>query len=100
MEWLNFILIASGALLIIYICIQVFRFSYLQKKLNHTNLDGYKKVLGENYRSKPIDQKTRRYKWEKGFFIIRAHFDEKGNLVGTQNISTRIFHKKKDRVLN
>ena len=100
MEWTNFILITLGVLIVVYTCIQFWRFSYLWKKLNHTNLDGYKKVLGEGYRSRPVDMKTRRYKWDKGIFVVRAHFDDKGNLIGTQNISTRFSRKRKEINLN
>ncbi|MCC6287949.1 MAG: hypothetical protein IT249_08690 [Chitinophagaceae bacterium] len=100
MEWLNFILIATGAVLIVFTCIQLFRFSYLRKNLGHQNLEGYKNILGDNYRIKPIDTNTRRYKWDKGIFVVRAHFDEKGNLIGTQDISTRIFRKRKDVSMN
>lgn len=59
-----------------------------------------KKVPGEGYRSRPVDMKTRRYKWDKGIFMVRAHFDDKGNLIGTQNISTRFSRKRKEINLN
>jgi len=98
MEWLIFLFIAAGALIVIYTCIQFFRFFLLRKKLNHTDTDikGYTKVLGDDYRSRAVDTKTRRCKWDKGIFVVRAHFDEDGNLVGKKNITTRIFSNKKE----
>lgn len=100
MEWLNIILVLAGAVVIIYTSIQFFKFSFLQKKLYQKNLKGYKKILGEDYRSRAVDMKIRRYKWEKGIFIVRAHFDDEGNLIGRQNIRTRFSRKKKEITWN
>lgn len=100
MKWLNIILVLAGAVVIIYTGIQFFKFSFLQKKLYQKNLKGYKKVLGEDYRSRAVDMKTRRYKWEKGIFIVRAHFDDEGNLIGRKNIRTRFSRKKKEITWN
>lgn len=96
MEWLIFVLLLSGTALIIYTCVQFFRFSYLQKKLNHQDLEQYKKILGNDYRSRPIDTKTRRYKWDKGIFVIKAHFNENGEMIGEQHI-TPVFSKRKKK---
>ncbi|WP_133176788.1 hypothetical protein [Terrimonas sp.] len=49
--------------------------------------DEFIKVLGEGYKSRPLDMETYRYKWHKGVFIIRADFDKKGILKGEKKIS-------------
>lgn len=100
MKWLNFILILAGVLLLFIAGIQFFKFSSLQKKLSKKNLDSHKKILGDDFRTRAVDMKIRRYKWEKGIFIVRAHFDADGNLVGKQNISTRFSRQKKDVAWN
>lgn len=54
---------------------------YLNTKLKNGNLQTFKKILGGNCQYKTIHADAVKYKWIKGWFVVRAVFDERGNLL-------------------
>jgi len=53
----------------------------LRERLKKANLDTFKKILGQTYKIKKIDDGEKRYKWSKGLFIVKANFDNYGGLI-------------------
>jgi len=53
----------------------------LKKQLRNRNLEGFKKLLGNNYKAKSLGEGDKRYKWNKWFFAVKANFDNEGNLI-------------------
>ena len=54
---------------------------FLKLRLRNRNLDGFKKLLGNNYQAKSLGEGDKRYKWSKRIFAVKANFDQEGNLV-------------------
>ncbi len=53
----------------------------LKRRLRKRNIDGFKKILGSNYKAKSLGEGDKRYKWNKWLFAVKANFDNEGNLV-------------------
>lgn len=64
-------------------------FMRLKRKLPKADYNTFIDLLGDQYRSRPIDAKTRRYKWSKGIFTIKATFDDDGSAVGDVSITRK-----------
>ncbi|MFT3704543.1 MAG: hypothetical protein QM802_19405 [Agriterribacter sp.] len=98
MKFFEIILLMASAIIIAYLFTQYFLFKRLKQKLGHTTRDAFIKSLGDHYKVRPLDSNLHRYKWLKGIFIIRANFNDKGNLVGMINISRRHFFDRTESV--
>ncbi|MCU0374363.1 MAG: hypothetical protein MUF24_03555 [Chitinophagaceae bacterium] len=74
-------------LLFIYIGYRVFAtiyyFRVLKGGLVQQNLEEFKQTLGVGYQFRYTADGIRRYKWRKGWYIIRASFDEAGRLINS-----------------
>ncbi|HZL08443.1 MAG TPA: hypothetical protein VFC65_00480 [Prolixibacteraceae bacterium] len=55
-------------------------------------------VLGENYQKRHLLNGLTRYKWSNGLMIVKAGFDESGNLV-CNKIMPRIIFRFKSELL-
>ena len=62
----------------------LYYYFYLRIKLRNASLDTFIKVLGDSYQQRIIYEGVYRYKWYKGWIVVRATFDQKGNLVRTE----------------
>jgi len=51
---------------------------YLRAKLKDANLATFKKIPGSSYQYKVMHANAVKYKWIKGWFVVRAVFDENG----------------------
>ncbi|MFT3704300.1 MAG: hypothetical protein QM802_18170 [Agriterribacter sp.] len=89
MTILIIVLIATALAIFSYVLSQYLLFRKLKQKLDTQNREVFVKELGEKYKIRPINYDLHRYKWLKGIFIVRANFDDKGNLVGSKTISRR-----------
>jgi len=54
---------------------------FLKRHLKKKDLEGFKKVLGTNYKAKSLGEGDKRYKWNKWVFAVKANFDNEGNLI-------------------
>jgi hypothetical protein len=73
----------AGALLAFVILYLIFQFLVLLKlrqQLINADLKTFKKTLGNNYRFKTYDNGYTKYKWSKGWIVVKAEFDKEGNL--------------------
>ena len=58
-------------------------FLYFQKlkTMKNGNLETFKNKLGDTYQYKTLYNGLIRCKWHKGWVVIKANFDEEGNLI-------------------
>ena len=73
--------IAFAAFFVYKIITLIYYRYYLQSKLRNANLQTFKQVLGGDCQYKTIHADAIKYKWIKGWFVVRAVFDERGNLL-------------------
>jgi len=59
----------------------IYYFKVLRSMLLDQNLEDFKQVLGVGYQFRYTSNGIRRYKWRKGWYIIRASFNDIGNLI-------------------
>lgn len=69
----------------------IYYFRALRSKLLDQNLEFFKQVLGVGYQFRYTADGIRRYKWRKGWYIIRASFDETGNLIESNKMEISLF---------
>src|ERR1700712_5674758 len=64
-----------------YTMLSFFIISKKKSKIKEQNLDAYKAAFGTYYQYRKLENGLLRYKWTKGWLILRASFDTDGNLV-------------------
>ncbi len=74
-------LIIVSLISLFYKGVTIAYYYYLRRKLKNATLDNFKAILGTKYQYRLIHTKATRYKWYKGWVIIRATFDDTGKLV-------------------
>jgi hypothetical protein len=85
-------------ILIILICFLIYKaaaiiyyFRVLRLNLLGQNLEFFKQFLGVGYQFRYTVDGLRRYKWQKGWYTIRASFDDSGNLIGSNKKEINFF---------
>lgn len=96
METLPYVIGIIIALLLLYKIASLIYFLNLKAKLKHADLNTFTKVLGENHKHRLQFNGLIRYKWSKGWVIIKANFDENGNLIYNKIIPQIIFRLKSE----
>lgn len=69
----------------------IYYFSVLRLRLLGQNLEFFKQILGVGYQFRYTADGIRRYKWPKGWYVIRASFDEAGNLIASKKREINLF---------
>lgn len=63
----------------------------LRQKLKGGSISDFKEVLGSKYFLRPMYSGLIRYKWKKAFVVVKANFDDKGNLRHNGKVPFRFF---------
>lgn len=63
----------------------------LKRQLENASLPQFKETLGEHYHYKNMFNDTWRYKWKKGWIIVKGNFDANGHLVKEDVFKVFIF---------
>lgn len=63
----------------------------LRNRLNGGNIICFQEVLGNKFRYRPVHSGVVRYKWKKALIVVKADFDNLGNLRHTGKVPFRIF---------
>jgi len=56
-------------------------FLWLSVKLHKADIDKFREVLGGKCQYKHVENEVRRYKWDKTWVVLRAHFNEEGKRI-------------------
>ena len=74
-----------------YTMLSFFIISKKITKIKEQKLDAYKTAFGTYYQYRKLDNGLFRYKWTKGWLILRASFDAEGNLIECKLKPRQIF---------
>ena len=77
---MSLIIIIVLMLFAFYKILTSFYYLSMEKKLKHADLPGFKKLLGSHFQYKSSLNGIRRCKWTNNFIVVKASFDEEGNL--------------------
>jgi hypothetical protein len=64
----------------LYKLITFFIYRRLTRKLKGADLETFTRHFGEDYAFRFLSGDIRRYKWQKGLFVIKASFDKQDRL--------------------
>ena len=98
MENILYIIAAIFSLLLIYKVVSFLYVLKLKNLLKNGDFNRFVHVLGENHQYRPRFNGLVRYKWSKGLVVIKANFDEAGQLV-CHKIQPRIILSLKTQLL-
>ncbi|MEO8770201.1 MAG: hypothetical protein ABI402_08955 [Ferruginibacter sp.] len=76
---------------IAYTMLTFFIISKKKSRIKEQNLDAYKSAFGTYYQYRKLENGLFRYKWPKGWLILRASFDANGNLIECKLKPRQIF---------
>lgn len=79
------VLISIFLVYILYKLYSIFYFLQIRKKLKGQDLASFKRLLGENYLYKVINTENTKFKWMKGWVVIKAIFDSHGQLADSEH---------------
>lgn len=71
---------AAAICWMLYKLVTFFIYKKLTKKLKGADLDTFTNHFGEDYVFRFSTTGTRRYKWKKGLFVVKASFDKQDQL--------------------
>lgn len=94
---MNNLYIFTGGLIIIWCIYKLFTFLLFQRlknKLRDSDIDVFKKMLGEKYKYRTLTNGLLRCKWSNPILIVKANFDEEGKLICTKIQPYNIFRLK------
>ncbi len=94
----NLIFVICGFIIIwgLYKVFTFIHFRRLKNILNGTDIDAFKKMLGNKYQYKTLSNGLLRCKWSNWLIIVKANFNEEGKLICRRIKPYNIFRLKSE----
>lgn len=95
-KWIYIISALFVCFLILYKIFTIVYFIRLKTQLKDGDINTFTEVLGDNYKYRRLLSGLVRYKWSNGWMIIKANFDENGQLICTKIMPQIIFRLRSE----